>query len=66
MHKKPLILVIFSLFLFTICSGCSKNLENCKILPKIEIKTDKKNESKGKIKDAIENRVTSAEASCNF
>ena len=73
MHKKPLFLVTFLLFLFTFCSGCVKNLENCKIFPKIEVKTSEKNESsdkkvgtEDKIKNIIENRTTSAQATCNF
>ena len=77
MHKKPLFLVIFLLFLFTICSGCVKNLENCKIFPKIEVKTSEKNESSDKssdkkmnteekIVDSTKNGTTTATASCNF
>ena len=73
MHKKPLILLTFLLFLFSFCSGCVKKLENCKILPKIEVKIEEKNESgdkkvdtEDKIKDIIENRTTTATASCNF
>ena len=73
MHKKPFILLTFLLFLFSFCSGCVKKLENCKILPKIEVKIEEKNESsdkkvdtEDKIKNIIENRTTSAQASCNF
>ena len=73
MHKKPLFLVIFLLFLFTICSGCVKNLENCKIFPKIEIESGEKNESSDKkmnteekIVDLVKNGTTTATASCNF
>ena len=73
MHKKPLFLVTFLLILFSFCSGCVKKLENCKILPKIEVKIEEKNESsdkkvntEDKIKDIIENRTTTATASCNF
>ena len=73
MHKKPLFLLTFLLFLFTFCSGCVKKLENCKILPKIEVKNEEKNESgdkkvdtEDKIKDIIENRTTSAQATCKF
>ena len=73
MHKKPLFLVIFLLFLFTFCSGCVKNLENCKIFPKIEVKIEEKNESKDKkvntedkIVDLVKNGTTTATASCNF
>ena len=73
MHKKPLILLTFLLFLFTVCSGCVKKLENCKIFPKIELESGEKNESsdkkvdtEDKIKDIIENRTTSAQATCKF
>ena len=73
MHKKPLFLVIFLLFLFTFCSGCVKNLENCKIFPKIEVKIEEKNESgdkkvntEDKIVDLVKNGTTTATASCNF
>ena len=73
MHKKPLILLIFLLFLFTFCSGCVKNLENCKVFPKIEVKTGEKNESidkkmntEEKIVDIVKNGTTTATASCNF
>ena len=73
MHKKPLFLLTFLLFLFTFCSGCAKKLENCKILPKIKIKIEEKNESsdkkvdtKDKIKNVIDNRTTYAHMSCKF
>ena len=73
MHKKPLILLIFLTFLFLFCSGCVKNLENCKIFPKIEVKTSEKNESidkkmntEEKIVDLVKNGTTTATASCNF
>ena len=66
MHKKPLILLIFLTFLFSFCSGCVKNLENCKIFPKIEVKIDEKNESNQKNKKTIDAESTSAEVSCNF
>ena len=73
MPKKPLILVIFLLFLFAFCSGCVKNLENCKVFPKIEVKTGEKNESNDekmntqeKIRDFVKNGTTTATASCNF
>ena len=73
MHKKPLFLVTFLLFLFTFCSSCTKNLENCKIFPKIEVKIEEKNESidkkmntEEKIVDMVKNGTTSATASCNF
>jgi hypothetical protein len=73
MHKKPLFLVTFLLFLFTFCSGCVKNLENCKFLPKIELEErkntesiDKKMTTDEKIVDSIKNGTTSATASCNF
>ena len=73
MHKKPLFLVTFLLILFSFCSGCVKKLENCKIFPKIELESgektesnDKKMNTEDKIKNIIENRTTSAQASCNF
>jgi len=73
MHKKPLILLIFLTFLFFFCSGCVKNLENCKIFPKIEVKTNEKNESidkkmntEEKIVDLVKNGTTTATASCKF
>ena len=73
MHKKPLFFVIFTFFLFSFCSGCVKNLENCKVFPKIEVKTGEKNESidkkmntEEKIVDIVKNGTTTATASCNF
>ena len=73
MHKKPLFLVTFLTFLFLFCSGCVKNLENCKIFPKIEVKTSEKNESinknmktEEKIVDMVKNGTTTATASCEF
>ena len=68
--KKSLIFLTFVLILF---SSCSKNIKNCKILPKIELKTveknesDKKdNESLDKIKKLAENSETGAQISCNY
>ncbi len=68
--KKSLIFLTFVLILF---SSCSKNVKNCKILPKIELKTvekdesDKKNnESLDKIKNLAENSETGAQISCNY
>ena len=73
MHKKPLILLIFLTILFSFCSGCVKNLKNCKFFPKIEVKTSEKTESSDKklnteekIVDSIKNGTTTATASCNF
>mgnify|MGYP005999902199 FL=1 len=61
--KKSLIFLIFVLILF---SSCSKNVKNCKILPKIELKTGKIIESSEKIKNLAENSNTGAELSCNY
>ena len=73
MHKKPLILVTFLTFLFLFCSGCVKNLQNCKILPKIDIESNGKSESinkkmntEEKIVDFVKNGTPTATASCNF
>jgi len=66
MHKKPLFFVIFTLFLFTLCSGCSKSVENCKFQPKIDVKINEKDESGEKKGKIIETESTSAQVSCNF
>jgi len=66
MQKKPLILVIFLLFLFTFCSGCTKNVNNCKFEPKIDVKINEKNESSEKKGKFIETESTSAQVSCKF
>jgi hypothetical protein len=73
MKKKTLKINILLVFLFLLCSSCVKKVENCKFLPKIEIESQKNNEShektadsKEKVKNMIDNRTTSAQISCKF
>ena len=73
MSKKMLKITLFCVFVLFLFSSCSKNIKNCKILPKIELKTvekdesDKKNnESLDKIKNLAENSETGAQISCNY
>ena len=68
--KKFTFLVICSLFVLL---SCSKNVQNCKILPKVELgsaessESDKKSsDSKEKLKNMLDNRTTHAQVSCNF
>ena len=68
--KKFTFLVICSLFVLI---SCSKNVQNCKIFPKVELgsaessESDKKSsDSKEKLKNMLDNRTTHAQVSCNF
>jgi hypothetical protein len=68
--KKFTFLVICSLFVLI---SCSKNVQKCKILPKVELgsaessESDKKSsDSKEKLKNMVDNRTTHAQVSCNF
>jgi hypothetical protein len=68
--KKFTFLVVCSLFVLL---SCSKNVQNCKILPKVELgsaessESDKKSsDSKKKLKNMVDNRTTHAQVSCNF
>jgi hypothetical protein len=68
--KKMLILAICSLFVLI---SCSKNVQKCKILPKVELgsadssESDKKtSDSKKKLKNMVDNRTTHAQISCKF
>ena len=70
MSKKSIILLICSCF---VLFSCSKNVKNCKILPKVELgsaeksESDKKSsDSKEKLKNMLDNRTTHAQVSCNF
>ena len=65
-----LILAICSLF---VLNSCSKKVQNCKILPKVELgskessESDKKSsDSKKKLKNMVDNRTTHAQISCKF
>lgn len=70
MTKKTLIFLLCSCFVLI---SCSKNVQNCKILPKVELgsaessESDKKSsDSKEKIKNMVDNRTTHAQVTCNF
>jgi len=58
--KKITIILVFVLVLFT---SCSKNVENCKIKPKVEVEMKKNNESDEK---SVGLEKTEAKLSCNF
>ena len=58
--KKPLLYVTFSLFLFTICSGCVKS---CKISPDYEKICDSAVKKK---ENLMETNLKSGKMSCNF
>ena len=63
MHKKPLIYLTFLLFLFTVCSSCSKSPNKCRFLPKIE-KSEVKNEEST---DLMGNKFnTYAQINCKY
>jgi hypothetical protein len=64
------IIAVCSLFVLV---SCSKNVQNCKILPKVELgsaeksESDKKtSDSKKKLRNMVDNRTTHAQVSCNF
>lgn len=70
MTKKTLIFLLCSCFVLI---SCSKKVQNCKILPKVELgsaessESDKKSsDSKEKLKNMLDNRTTHAQVSCNF
>jgi hypothetical protein len=70
MTKKTLIFLLCSCFVLI---SCSKKVQNCKILPKVELgsaessESDKKSsDSKEKMKNMLDNRTTHAQVSCNF
>ena len=57
---KITIILVFVLVLFT---SCSKNVENCKIKPKIDMEMKKNSESD---KKSVNLEQTEAKISCNF
>ena len=70
MTKKTIIFLLCSCF---VLFSCSKNVQNCKFLPKVELgsaesnESDKKSgDSKKKLKNMVDNRTTHAQVSCNF
>ena len=58
--KKPLLYVTFSLFLFTVCSGCVKS---CKITPDLEKIGDSALEN---IENLTETNLKHANLRCNY
>ena len=73
MIKKALKITIFFTFVLFLFSSCVKKVQDCKFLPKIELESQKKNESKEektdskeKLKNMLENRKTEAHITCNF
>jgi hypothetical protein len=70
MTKKTIIFLLCSCF---VLFSCSKNVQNCKIFPKVELgsaessESDKKSsDSKEKLKNMVDNRTTHAQVTCNF
>jgi len=57
---KITIILVFVLVLFT---SCSKNVENCKIKPKVDVEMKKNSESD---KKSVNLEQTEAKISCNF
>ena len=57
---KILLILVFVLVLFT---SCSKNVENCKIKPKVDVEMSKNSESD---KKSVNLEQTEAKISCNF
>ena len=73
MIKKALKITIFLTIVLVLFSSCVKKIENCKFLPKIQLESqknsesdEKKEDSKEKLKNMIDNRTTEAHISCNF
>ena len=73
MIKKTLKFTVFLTFVLFLFSSCVKKIEDCKFLPKIELESQKKSESdekkensKEKIKNMIDNRKTEAHITCKF
>tara|TARA_B100000073_G_scaffold222802_1_gene185568 strand:- start:357 stop:536 length:180 start_codon:yes stop_codon:yes gene_type:complete len=57
---KITIILVFVLVLF---SSCSKNVENCKIKPKVDVEMKKNSESD---KKSVNLEQTEAKISCDF
>ena len=57
---KITIILVFVLVLFT---SCSKNVENCKIKPKVDVEMKKNSESD---KKSVNLEQTEAKISCDF
>ena len=73
MIKKALKITIFLTIVLVLFSSCVRKIEDCKFLPKIEIESqkssesdEKKEDSKKKLKNMIDNRTTEAHITCKF
>jgi len=73
MIKKALKITIFLTIVLVLFSSCVKKVEECRFLPKIQLESqknsesdEKKEDSKEKLKNMIDNRKTEAHISCKF
>jgi len=73
MIKKALKITIFLTIVLVLFSSCTRKVENCKFLPKIQLESqknsesdEKKEDSKEKLKNMIDNRTTEAHITCKF
>jgi len=73
MIKKALKITIFLTVVLVLFSSCVKKVEDCKFLPKIQLESqknsesdEKKEDSKEKLKNMIDNRKTEAHITCKF
>jgi len=73
MIKKALKITIFLTVVLVLFSSCVKKVEECRFLPKIQLESqknsesdEKKEDSKEKLKNMIDNRKTEAHISCKF
>ena len=73
MIKKALKITIFLTVVLVLFSSCVKKVEECRFLPKIQLESqknsesdEKKEDSKEKLKNMIDNRKTEAHITCKF
>jgi len=73
MIKKALKITIFLTVVLVLFSSCVKKVEECRFLPKIQLESqknsesdEKKEDSKEKLKNMIDNRTTEAHITCKF
>ena len=66
MVKKPLFFNIFLVFLFLVCSNCSKNLINCDIFPNFKEIDYKDSETRKRIGRFLKDGEVYAHFKCNF
>ena len=66
MVKKPLFFNIFLVFLFLVCSNCSKKLVNCEYFPNFERIDYKDSDTRKRIGRFLKNGDVYAQFKCNF